>query len=262
MHLQLVLSRVWAYPRGPFLVSRKVHRPLLPKVLACQVQQRASTLGPPESNFKEVAVDQEEKYGKTRDIKKKTRQFSDEHKAKLSAAARGRQFSDEHKAKLSAAWAKRGNFSKETREKMRLAKLGKQHSIISRSKMSRSQSGRKLSEETKLRMSRSHKLRWERRKQQLASQQPQQNHQAPREVKRKVSNGALQARWEDEQLSREAAVFELVTLRREVGHLVAELSERGELPETAEEVGLHPNVHRKLWRYVWLLDQVRSAPLM
>lgn len=129
--------------------------------------------------------------------------------------------------------------------------------------------------------------------------------QAPREVKRKVSNGALQARWEDEQLSREAAVFELVTLRREVGslqtfktfhawtcmccgslkrrvfsvscmsalkqaavmmwqvgHLVAELSERGELPETAEEVGLHPNVHRKLWRYVWLLDQVRSAPLM
>lgn len=48
----------------------------------------------------------------------------------------------------------------------------------------------------------------------------------------------------------------------QVGHLVAELSERGELPETAEEVGLHPNVHRKLWRYVWLLDQVRSAPLM
>lgn len=110
-------------------VSCDVHRPPLPKVLACQAQQRASTLGPPESDFKEVAVDQEEKYRKTREVKKKTRQFSDEHKAKLSAAARGRQFSDEHKAKLSAAWAKRGNFSKETREKMRLAKLGKQHSI-------------------------------------------------------------------------------------------------------------------------------------
>ncbi len=48
----------------------------------------------------------------------------------------------------------------------------------------------------------------------------------------------------------------------QVGHIVAELSMKGELPETAEEVGLRPAVHRKLWRYVWLLDQVRSAPHM
>lgn len=48
----------------------------------------------------------------------------------------------------------------------------------------------------------------------------------------------------------------------QVGHIVAELSMKGELPETAEEVGLRPAMHRKLWRYVWLLDQVRSAPLM
>ena len=60
-----------------------------------------------------------------------------------------------------------------------------------------------------------------------------------------------------------AALFKTcAVLMWQVGHIVSELNMRGELPETAEEVGLHPNVHRKLWRYVWLLDQVRSAPLM
>lgn len=54
----------------------------------------------------------------------------------------------------------------------------------------------------------------------------------------------------------------LDVLSWQVGHIVAELSQKGELPETAEEVGLRPDVHRKLWRYVWLLDQVRSTPLM
>ena len=36
-------------------------------------------------------------------IEKKKRTFSDEHKAKISAAKKGKTFSDEHKAKLSAA---------------------------------------------------------------------------------------------------------------------------------------------------------------
>jgi glycerol kinase len=48
----------------------------------------------------------------------------------------------------------------------------------------------------------------------------------------------------------------------QVGHVVSELSKQGQLPETAEETGLPPDVHRKLWRYVWLLDQVRSRSVM
>jgi hypothetical protein len=45
-----------------------------------------------------------------------------------------------------------------------------------------------------------------------------------------------------------------------VGHLVAELSREGQLPDTAEEAGLPEALHRKLWRYVWLRDQVRGSP--
>ena len=47
----------------------------------------------------------------------------------------------------------------------------------------------------------------------------------------------------------------------QVGHVVSQLSQAGELPETAEEAGLPEGLHRKLWRYAWLLDQVRSNPL-
>ncbi|CAL8466666.1 g6202 [Coccomyxa elongata] len=196
------------------------------------------------------------------------RVFSDEHKAKLRAAweRRPRRFTDETKAKMVAAWKKRPRqFSDVTREKMRLAALGRQHSILTRSKMSQAHLGRKKDEDHKLMISQAQKRSWEKRKQQRASKQEHetaQNGNESRSVKTKAGTRVLQAQWEDEQLSREAAVLELISLRREVGHIVAELSMKGELPETAEEVGLHPAVHRKLWRYVWLLDQVRSAPLM
>ncbi|BDA41047.1 hypothetical protein COCOBI_01-7020 [Coccomyxa sp. Obi] len=198
-------------------------------------------------------------------VKKRT--FSDEHRAKLRAAweRRPRRVTDETKAKIVAALKNRPRqISDATREKMRLAALGRQHSMLTRSKISQSHLGRKKDENHKLNMSQAKRHSWAKRKQQRASEQAQetaQNGDGLRSVKTKAGTRILQAEWEDEQLSREAAVLELISLRREVGHIVAELSMKGELPETAEEVGLRPAVHRKLWRYVWLLDQVRSAPL-
>ena len=47
--------------------------------------------------------------------------------------------------------------------------------------------------------------------------------------------------------------------RAQVGDLVGELSRAGRLPETAEEAGLPEALHRKLWRYVWLRNQVRGG---
>lgn len=245
-----------------------------PKAGVCCARQSGPSLELPGDTLQGVADDKEQvENGRERRLKLeqedgqvKKRVFSDEHKAKLRAAweRRPRRFTDEHKAKMVAAWNKRPRqFSDATREKMRLAALGRQHSILTRSKMSQSHLGRKKDEDHALKIGQALKRSWEKRKQQRASEQAQEtakNGNDSKTVKPKAATRVLQAQWEDEQLSREAAVLELISLRREVGHIVAELSMKGELPETAEEGGLHPAVHQKLWRYVWLLDQVRSAP--
>lgn len=96
------------------IFSCGAHRPRPPKFWTCQ--QGVFTLGPPEDNVKEFAEDQEQILGKTMEPKRRTRQLSDEHKAKISAALIGN----------------RREISDETREKMRLAKLGRQHSIGAR----------------------------------------------------------------------------------------------------------------------------------
>jgi hypothetical protein len=56
---------------------------------------------------------------------KKNKPLPDETKAKISEKLKGRKFSDEHKAKIAEANRQRGGLSEETKEKIRLSKLGK-----------------------------------------------------------------------------------------------------------------------------------------
>jgi hypothetical protein len=80
--------------------------------------------------------------------------MSENHKAKISAAAKGRLFSEETRAKLSAVGK---NMSKERRAKMSELHKGKTYSEESKRKMSESSKGKTHSEETKAKISAAHK---------------------------------------------------------------------------------------------------------
>lgn len=80
------------------------------------------------------------------------REYSAEHRAKISAANRGRKRSDEFKEKVSKA--NKGKIvSKETREKMRISSLGKFHTVETKEKISEAGRNRQMSEETKKKLS-------------------------------------------------------------------------------------------------------------
>lgn len=108
---------------------------------------------------------------------------SAETKAKLSAKFKGRVFSDEHKAKISAA---KTNPSAETRAKMSAWQIGKVHSAETRAKISQANKGQKRkphSPEARAKMSAAAKARtkseehlrkltdWNRRKARLTPEQ-------------------------------------------------------------------------------------------
>ena len=72
----------------------------------------------------------------------KGKQFSEEHKNKLSEAHKGKQFSEEHKNKISET-LKGKKRSKETRKKISEAKKGKKRSKETRKKISEANKGRR-----------------------------------------------------------------------------------------------------------------------
>lgn len=86
------------------------------------------------------------------------RPFSDEHRAKLSAALRGRPVSAETRAKIAASQKGRPLSKKHTRA-LRAAYDGKRGELR-RKHMSKMMKGRKFSEETLLRMSEAAHRRW------------------------------------------------------------------------------------------------------
>jgi hypothetical protein len=80
--------------------------------------------------------------------------MSENHKAKISAAAKGRLFSEETRSKLSAVGK---NMSKERRAKMSELHKGKTNSEETKAKMSEAKKGKTHSEETKAKISAAHK---------------------------------------------------------------------------------------------------------
>jgi len=84
--------------------------------------------------------------------------FSDEHRAKLSAALEGRKFSDEHRAKLSTAFkgmqrSLGRKLSDETKAKISVANKGRKHTDEAKAKIGTAGKGRKHSKESRAKMS-------------------------------------------------------------------------------------------------------------
>ena len=104
-------------------------------------------------------------------LKRVGQKRTNEVRAKMSAAQKGRKFTKEHKEKLSIAASNRPPISEETRSKLRNRKpnkgmLGKKMSEETKAKMSASRRGKKMSEETKAKMRAASKLREEIKRQQ------------------------------------------------------------------------------------------------
>ena len=99
----------------------------------------------------------------------KGRRHTDETKRKISEARAGGILSKEHKHKIGEAnkgrvpWNKGKTLSEDTKRKMSKAKMGKAHGPMSeetKRKISKAQAGKTHSEETRRKMSESHKRWW------------------------------------------------------------------------------------------------------
>ena len=92
-------------------------------------------------------------------VKREKRQFTAEHKAKLSAAQKGKQFTAERRAKISAAQKGEKNpmygkkHTAEARAKMSVANKGRKLTAEHKAKLSAAQKGKKHTAETKAKIS-------------------------------------------------------------------------------------------------------------
>ena len=128
----------------------------------CEDGSKALELEQEQLNLFETIGRWDELYNVSKDAISPTRgqKLSDEHRRKLSEAHKGKKQSDEHRRKLSEAAKKRPPRLEESNEKSRQAMLGRKASEESRAKMSQAQKGKSqgpLSEAHKRKISEANK---------------------------------------------------------------------------------------------------------
>lgn len=98
-------------------------------------------------------------------LHKKGKEFTAEHKRKMSEAKKGRKLgplAEETRRKMSESHKGKG-FSDETKRKISESLKGKYHSAETKRKMSKAQKGKTLTAETRRKISEYQKARWARR---------------------------------------------------------------------------------------------------